>query len=123
MMVKGECSGNSTRLGYQPVEIAIMITPDGHSGLELSHFFASLTIADHRHNPVNSLGYLRVLFRVDNLDELLIRLEKFGAKVVDEVVPFGETNGLCCIRGVEGLLMELAEQLSRTTATDMIKNN
>ena len=121
MMVEGERAGRVTGLGNQSVEIAMMVTPDGHSRLELSHFFAPQTIADHRNNPVNSLGYLRVMFRVDNLDELLIRLEKFDAKVVDEVVQFGETYRLCYIRGVEGLLIGLAEQLGSETASDILE--
>jgi catechol 2,3-dioxygenase-like lactoylglutathione lyase family enzyme len=116
MLVEGQWAGRVTGLGDQSVEIAMMVTPDGHSRLELSQFFAPQTIADHRNNPVNSLGYLRVMFRVDNLDELLIRLEKFGAKVVDEVVQFGDIYRLCYIRGVEGLLIGLAEQLGNKPA-------
>ncbi|MFZ2863762.1 MAG: VOC family protein [Ignavibacteriaceae bacterium] len=122
MMVEGEWAGRVTGLGNQSVEIAMMVTPDGHSRLELSQFFVPKTIEDHRNNPVNSLGYLRVMFRVDNLDELITRLEKFDAKVVGEVVQFGETYRLCYIRGVEGLLIGLAEQLGSETATDIIKN-
>jgi hypothetical protein len=101
----------------------MMVTPDGHFRLELSQFLVPQTIADHRHNPVNSLGYLSVMFRVDNLDELLIRLEKSGAKVVEEVVQFGETYRLCYIRGVEGLLIGLAEQLGSETATDILEKH
>ncbi len=101
----------------------MMVTPDGHSRLELSQFFVPETVADHRKDPVNSLGYLRVMFRVDNLNELLIRLEKFGAKVVGDVVQFGETYRLCYIRGVEGLLIGLAEQLGIETAKDILKND
>ena len=123
MMVEGDWAGRVTGLGNQSVEIAMMVTPDGHSRLELSQFFAPQTIADHRNNPVNSLGYLRIMFRVDNLDELLIRLEKFGATVVDEVVQFGETYKLCYIRGVEGLLVGLAEQLGKESATDILQTN
>jgi catechol 2,3-dioxygenase-like lactoylglutathione lyase family enzyme len=122
MMVEVEWAGRVTGLGNQSVEIAMMVTPDGHSRLELSQFFAPQTIADHRNNPVNSLGYLRVMFRVDNLDELLIRLEKFGAKVVEEVVQFGKTYRLCYVRGVEGLLIGLAEQLGSETAIDILEN-
>lgn len=121
MLVEGEWAGRVTGLRNQSVEIAMIVTPDGHSRLELSQFFAPKTISDHRNNPVNSLGYLRVMFRVDNLDELLTRLEKFGVKIVDEVVQFGETYRLCYIRGVEGLLIGLAEQLGSETATDIIK--
>jgi predicted enzyme related to lactoylglutathione lyase len=122
MMVEGEWAGRVTGLGDQSVEVAMMVTPDGHSRLELSQFLRPQTIADHRTNPVNSLGYLRVMFRVDNLDELLGRLEKYGAKVVDEVVQFGDVYRLCYIRGVEGLLVGLAEQLGNKTATDILEN-
>lgn len=121
MMVEGEWAGRVTGLGNQSAEVAMMVTPDGHSRLELSHFIAPQTIADHRMAPVNSLGYLRVMFRVDNLDELLGRLEKYGAKVVDEVVQFGDVYRLCYIRGVEGLLIGLAEQLDNNTATDILE--
>lgn len=122
MMVEGKWAGRVTGLGNQSVEIAMMVTPDGHSRLELSQFLRPQIIADHRNNPVNSLGYLRVMFRVDNLDELLIRLEKLGAEVVGEVVQYGETYRLCYIRGVEGLLIGLAEQLGSDTATHILKN-
>lgn len=122
IMVEGEWAGRVTGLGNQSVEIAMMVTPDGHSRLELSQFLTPQTIADHRNTPVNALGYLRILFRVDNLDELLIRLEKHGAKLVGEVVQFGDMYRLCYIRGAEGLLIGLAEQLGNKTATDILKN-
>ncbi|MEO5946894.1 MAG: VOC family protein [Chitinophagaceae bacterium] len=123
MMVEGEWAGRVTGLGNQSAEIAMMVTPDGHSRLELSQFLTPKTIADHRNAPVNSFGYLRVMFRVDNLDELLIRLEKQGAKVVGEVVQFGEMYRLCYIRGTEGLLVGLAEQLGGETVSDILDNN
>ena len=123
MMVEGEWAGRVTGLGDQSAEIAMMVTPDGHSRLELSQFLTPKTVADHRNAPVNSLGYLRIMFRVDNLDELLVRLEKNGAKVVGEVVKFGEVYRLCYIRGTEGLLIGLAEQLGNETATDILENN
>ncbi len=122
MMVEGEWAGKVTGLGNQSVEIAMMVTPDGHSRLELSQFLTPQTIADHRTNPVNSLGYLRVMFRVDHLDELLSRLEKHGAKVVGEVVQFGDVYRLCYIRGTEGLLIGLAEQTGNSTASDILDN-
>jgi catechol 2,3-dioxygenase-like lactoylglutathione lyase family enzyme len=122
MMVEGDWAGRVTGLGNQSVEIAMMVTPDGHSRIELTQFFTPKTIGDHRNNPVNSLGYLRIMFRVDHLDELLVRLEKLGAQVVDQVVQFGETYRLCYIRGVEGLLIGLAEQLGTKTATDILEN-
>ena len=111
-MVEGEWAGQVTGLGNQSVEIAMMVTPDGHSRLELSRFLNPHTIADHRTAPVNSLGYLRVMFRVDNLDELLSRLKQHGAEVVGEVVNYENIYKLCYIRGTEGLLIGLAEQLN-----------
>ena len=123
MMVEGEWAGRVTGLGNQSVNVAMMVTPDGHSRLELSQFLTPHTIADHRISPVNSLGYLRVMFRVDNLDELLSRLEKLGAELVGEVVQFGDMYRLCYIRGTEGLLIGLAEQLGDKTATDILENS
>ncbi|MBX3255079.1 MAG: VOC family protein [Chitinophagaceae bacterium] len=111
MMVEGEWAGRVTGLGNQSVEIAMMVTPDGHSRLELSRFLTPHTIADHRAAPVNALGYLRIMFRVDNLDELLHRLTKLGAKLVGEVVQCEDVYRLCYIRNHEGLLIGLAEQL------------
>ncbi len=123
MMVEGEWAGRVTGLGNQSVEIAMMVAPDGHSRLELSRFIQPHTIADHRTAPVNALGYLRLMFRVDHLDELLSRLQRQGAELVGEVVQFGDTYRLCYIRGVEGLLIGLAEQLGDTTATDILENS
>jgi catechol 2,3-dioxygenase-like lactoylglutathione lyase family enzyme len=123
MMVEGEWAGQVTGLGNQTVEIAMMVTPDGHTRLELSRFLTPRTIEDHRTAPVNSLGYLRIMFRVDNLDELLSRLAKHGAKLVGEVVQFGDMYRLCYIRGTEGLLIGLAEQLGNKTATDILENS
>lgn len=121
MMVEGEWAGKVTGLGNQSVEVAMMCTPDGHSRLELSQFLVHEIVADHRTSPVNALGYLRVMFRVDNLDELLTRLEKLGASLVGEVVQFGDVYRLCYIRGVEGLLIGLAEQLGEETASDVLE--
>ncbi|MBX2896444.1 MAG: VOC family protein [Cyclobacteriaceae bacterium] len=122
MMVEGEWAGRVTGLGNQQVEIAMMVTPDGHARLELSRFITPEAITDHRTAPVNSLGYLRIMFRVDNLDELLVRLEKHDAKMVGEVVQFGEMYRLCYIRGTEGILIGLAEQLGNETASEMLEN-
>lgn len=121
MVVEGEWAGRVTGLGNQSVEIAMMVTPDGHSRLELSQFLTPKTISDHRTAPVNSLGYLRIMFRVDNLDELLSRLEKHGAKVVGEVVNYMNIYRLCYIRGTEGLLIGLAEQLGTQTSKDILE--
>jgi len=112
-MVEGEWAGRVTGLGNQSVEIAMMVTPDGHSRLELSRFITPTIIADHRTAPVNSLGYLRVMFTVDNIDELVARLSKHGAEVVGEMVNYENIYRLCYIRGVEGLLIGLAEDLSK----------
>jgi catechol 2,3-dioxygenase-like lactoylglutathione lyase family enzyme len=110
-MVKGEWAGRVTGLGDQSVEIAMMVTPDGHSRLELSRFLAPATISDHRTSPVNSLGYLRVMFEVDNIDELVSRLKKQGAELVGEVVNYENIYRLCYIRGIEGLLIGLSEDI------------
>src|SRR6266446_6703808 len=110
--VEGEWAGRVTGLGDQRVEIAMMRTPDGHSRLELSRFLAPPVIADHRNAPVNALGYLRVLFAVDDIDETLARLRKHGAELVSsEVVQYEDSVRLCYIRGPEGLLIGLAEEL------------
>src|SRR5688572_9720951 len=108
MVVEGEWSGRVTGLGSQSVEVAMMVTPDRHTRLELSRFLYPDTIADHRTAPVNALGYLRIMFRVDNLDELLSRLTKNGAELVGEVVQYEDIYRLCYIRGTEGLLIGLA---------------
>jgi catechol 2,3-dioxygenase-like lactoylglutathione lyase family enzyme len=110
--VEGEWAGRVTGLGDQRVEIAMMATPDGHSRLEISRFLTPPVIADHRNAPVNSLGYLRVMFAVDDLDETLARLRKHGAQLVGEVVQYEDSYRLCYIRGPEGLLIGLAEQLN-----------
>ena len=111
--VEGEWAGRVTGLGDQRVEIAMMRTPDGHSRLELSRFLTPAVIADHRSAPVNALGYLRVMFAVDDVDETLARLRDHGAELVsDGVVQYEDAYRLCYIRGPEGLLIGLAEQLS-----------
>ena len=110
-MVEGEWAGRVTGLGNQRVEIAMMVTPDGHSRLELSRFLTPPTVADHRNDPVNALGYLRVMFTVEDIDEMLARLRKCGAQLVGEVVRYEDSYRLCYIRGPEGLLIGLAEQL------------
>jgi catechol 2,3-dioxygenase-like lactoylglutathione lyase family enzyme len=109
--IEGEWAGRVTGLGNQHVEIAMMITPDGHSRLELSRFLTPPVVADHRNAPVNALGYLRVMFTVDDLDETLARLRKRGAQLVGEVVQYEQSYRLCYIRGPEGLLIGLAEEL------------
>lgn len=110
-MIEGEWAGRVTGLGNQEVEIAMMVTPDGHSRLELSRFLSPDIVEDHRVAPVNSLGYLRVMFAVSDLDELLTRLYKIGATLVGEVVNYENVYRLCYIRGPEGILIGLAEEL------------
>ena len=110
-MIEGEWAGRVTGLASQRVEIAMMITPDGHSRLELARYLNPPTIADHRTAPVNSLGYLRVMFTVEDIDEMVTRLSKHGAQLVGEVVQYETSYRLCYIRGTEGLLTGLAEEL------------
>ena len=109
--IEGEWAGRVTGLGNQHVEIAMMVTPDGHSRLELSRFLTPPVVADHRNAPVNALGYLRVMFAVDDVDDTLTRLRGHGAQLVGEVVQYEEAYRLCYIRGPEGLLIGLAEEL------------
>jgi len=111
--IEGEWAGRVTGLENQHVEIAMMVTPDGHSRLEISRFLNPSVIADHRHAPVNALGYLRAMFTVEDIDETLARLQKVGAELVGEVVKYEEMYRLCYIRGPEGLLIGLAEQLGK----------
>ncbi|HDR3489804.1 VOC family protein [Bacillus wiedmannii] len=109
--VEGEWAGRVTGLGSQCVEIAMMVTPDGHSRIELSRFLTPPTITDHRAAPVNALGYLRVMFTVEDIDEMVYRLTKHGAELVGEVVQYENSYRLCYIRGTEGILIGLAEEL------------
>ena len=111
--IEGEWAGRVTGLGNQHVEIAMMVTPDGHSRLEISRFITPPVVADHRNAPVNALGYLRVMFAVDDIDNTLTRLQKKGAQLVGEVVKYEELYRLCYIRGPEGVLIGLAEQLTK----------
>ena len=110
--IEGEWAGRVTGLGDQHVEVAMMRTPDGHGRLELSRFLRPPVVADHRNAPANALGYLRVMFAVDDVDDTLERLRKRGAQLVGEVVQYKDAYRLCYIRGPEGLLIGLAQQLS-----------
>jgi catechol 2,3-dioxygenase-like lactoylglutathione lyase family enzyme len=110
-MIEGDWSGRVTGLRDQRVEIAMMRTPDGHSRLELSRFLTPPPVADHRNAPINALGYLRVMFAVDDLDDTLARLREHGAQLVDEVVQYKDVYRLCYVRGPEGILIGLAEQI------------
>lgn len=111
MPIDAEWAGRVTGVRGQKVEIAMMRTPDGHGRIELSRFNAPAIASDHRNAPVNSLGYLRVMFTVEDLDDTITRLGKLGAKVVDEVVNYEDIYRLCYIRGPEGILIGLAQEL------------
>ncbi len=109
--IEGEWAGRVTGLRDQRVEIAMMRTPDGHSRIELSRFLTPPVVADHRNAPVNALGYLRVMFTVEDIDDTLARLRKRGAQLVGEVVQYEDAYRLCYIRGPDGLLIGLAQEL------------
>ena len=111
--IEGEWAGRVTGLGQQNLEIAMMVTPDGHSRLELSRFIDPPIVADHRKAPVNALGYLRAMFAVEDLDEMVNRLCKNGAVLVGEIVQYENVYRLCYIRGPEGILIGLAEELGK----------
>ncbi len=110
-MVEGEWAGRVTGLGDQSVEVAMMVTPDGHSRLELSRFLTPSTVSDHRKAPVNSLGYLRVMFTVEDIDDTLNRLKNIGAQLVGDIVQYEDSYRLCYIRGPEDILIGLAQEL------------
>ena len=110
--VEGEWAGRVTGLGHQQVEIAMMVTPDGHSRLELSRFITPAVVADHRDDPVNALGYLRAMFTVQDLDDTIARLSARGASLVGDVVQYEDIYRLCYVRGPEGILIGLAEEMS-----------
>jgi len=111
--IEGEWAEGVTGLRDMRVEIAMMRTPDRHGRLEISRFLAPPVVADHRNAPVNALGYLRVMFAVEDIDDTLARLERRGAKVVEKVVQYEDKYRLCYIRGPEGLLLGLAEELGK----------
>lgn len=111
MPIDGEWAGRVTGVRGQRVEIAMMRTPDGHGRLELCRFDAPAIAADHRTAPVNSLGYLRVMFTVEDIDDCLARLMRLGATLVDEIVDYQDTYRLCYIRGPEGILIGIAQEL------------
>ncbi|HEY0976033.1 MAG TPA: VOC family protein [Flavobacteriales bacterium] len=112
-MVEGEWAGRVTGLGDQSVEIAMLVTPDGHSRIELSRFIRPGVVSDHREAPVNALGYLRIMFNVEDLDGVLARLIAHGATLVGEVMDYANTYRLCYIRGCEGILIGLAEDVKK----------
>src|SRR4051794_8803333 len=109
--IEGEWGGRVTGLGHQHVEIAMMVPPDGHSRLEISRFLTPPTVADHRNAPVNALGYLRIMFAVDDIDDTLARLHPHGAELVGELAQYENQYRLCYVRGPERILIGLAEQI------------
>lgn len=111
--IEGAWAGRVTGLGDQHVEVAMMVTPDGHSRLELSRFVDPPVVADHRNAPVNALGYLRAMFTVEDIDDTVSRLQKHGAELVGEVVQYENSYRLCYIRGPEQILIGLAEELNK----------
>lgn len=111
--IEGEWAGRVTGLGSQNVEVAMMVTPDGHSRLELSRFLEPAVISDHRRAPVNSLGYLRAMFTVEDIDEMVARLISKGARLVGDVVQYENSYRLCYIRSRDGLLVGLAEEIGK----------
>jgi catechol 2,3-dioxygenase-like lactoylglutathione lyase family enzyme len=113
--IEGDWAEGVTQLRGMRVEIAMMRTPDGHSRVEISRFLAPAVVGDHRRAPVNALGYLRIMFTVDDIDDTLARLEKHGAQLVGKVVQYQNTYRLCYIRGVEGILIGLAQELGEQT--------
>lgn len=119
-IIEGEWSGRVTGLDSQRVEIAMMVTPDGHSRIELSRFIDPPVVSDHRTAPVNALGYLRVMFAVEDIDEMVARLCKHGAELVGEVVQYENSYRLCYIRGTEGILIGLAEELGNKGVADAL---
>jgi catechol 2,3-dioxygenase-like lactoylglutathione lyase family enzyme len=120
--VEGEWAGRVTGLGHQRVEIAMMVTPDGHSRLEISRFLTPPIVADHRNAPVNALGYLRAMFAVDDIDDVVARLQKRGAKLMGEVAQYEDMYRLCYLRGPEGIIIALAEQLGNKSVADVLEN-
>ncbi|MCP5149768.1 MAG: VOC family protein [Chromatiales bacterium] len=117
MLIEEEWAGRVTGVRDQRVEIAMMRTPDGQSGVELSRFIAPAIASDHRRAPVNSLGYLRVMFTVEDIRDVLGRLSNLGASVVDEVVDYENVYRLCYIRGPEGILIGLAQEIAPSNIT------
>jgi catechol 2,3-dioxygenase-like lactoylglutathione lyase family enzyme len=120
--VEGDWAGRVTGLGNQSVEIAMMVTPDGHSRLELSRFLSPPVVADHRNAPVNALGYLRVMFAVTDINDTIARLKKHGAELIGEVVNYEDIYLLCYLRGPEGIMVALAEQLGEKSVKDVLGN-
>ena len=121
--VEGEWAGRVTGLGNQSVEIAMMVTPDGHSRLEISRFLTPPVVADHRNAPVNALGYLRVMFAVTDINDTIARLKKHGAELIGEVVNYEDIYLLCYLRGPEGIMIALAEQLGEKSAKDVLRKS
>ncbi len=121
--IEGEWAGRVTGLKSQRVEAAMMVTPDGHSRLELSRFLTPPIVSDHRNAPVNALGYLRIMFAVTDINDSIARLKKHGAELIGEVVNYENIYLLCYLRGPEGIINALAEQLGEKSAKDVLQNS
>lgn len=122
-MAEGEWAGRVTGLGDQRVEVAMMVTPDGHSRIELSRFLTPSVVADHRNAPVNALGYLRVMFAVTDIKDTVTRLKKHGARLIGEMVNYENMYLLCYLRGPEGIMVALAEQLGDKSVKEVLENS
>lgn len=121
-MVEGDWAGRVTGLGDQSVEIAMMVTSDGHSRLELCRFLRPVTVSDHRTAPVNSLGYMRIMFAVSDIDKTVAELTNHGAQLAGEIVQYENSYRLCYIRGVEGLLIGLAQKTGNNAAVENLED-
>lgn len=121
--IEGKWAGRVTGLKSQRVEAAMMVTPDGHSRLELSRFLTPPIVSDHRNAPVNALGYLRIMFAVTDINDSIARLKKHGAELIGEVVNYENIYLLCYLRGPEGIIIALAEQLGEKSAKDVLENS
>jgi catechol 2,3-dioxygenase-like lactoylglutathione lyase family enzyme len=109
--IEGDWADDVTGLRGMRVEIAMLRTPDGHGRLELSRFLAPPVAAAPRRRPVNALGYLRVMFTVEDIDDTLARLGRHGAELVGKVARYENAYRLCYLRGPEGILIGLAQEL------------
>lgn len=117
--VEGESVDRLLGLDDVRCDIVMMRTPDGHSRLELSKFQRPKAINTEPNAPVNTLGIRRLMFAVTDIDEVIARLQKHGAELIGDVVQYEDIYRLCYLRGPEGIMIALAEQLSKKSATDV----
>jgi catechol 2,3-dioxygenase-like lactoylglutathione lyase family enzyme len=103
-------------LGLENVrcEIASLRTPDGHGRIELDKFHSPAAIrSEPKNQPVNTMGIRRIMFAVDDIADVLARLRAHGAELIGEITQYEDQYGLCYIRGPEGIMVALAEQLAK----------